>query len=92
MKKNSINIKVFILNIIVLCVLSCALGVTDSAFHQVYTSDNVFSYCINAIKYFIFWILPYWWAVIIALAVILTVLYVMAGYIIKNFKVWIKKE
>lgn len=89
MTKNSI--KVFILNIILLSVLACALGTTDSAFQQVYASDNVFSYCINAIQYFLFWVLPFWWAIIIAIALILTVLYIMVRSVIKNFKARIKK-
>ncbi|WP_160139701.1 hypothetical protein [Chryseobacterium sp. c4a] len=73
MRKNSI--KIFILNVLLLSVLACALGLADDAFHLVYTSDNIFIYCINAIKYCLFWVLPYWWAMIIAGAVILTILY-----------------
>ncbi|MDN3693671.1 hypothetical protein QWZ06_15915 [Chryseobacterium tructae] len=78
------SIKVFIVNVILLSVLACVLGLTDDVFQEVYTSSNILTYCMNAMQYFLFWVLPYWWAMIIAGAVILTILYEMIRNIIKN--------
>jgi len=73
MKKNIL--KTFVVNILILSLIVYILGLTDSAFQQVYPSDNVVSYLINSLKYFILWVLPYWWLMIIIGAVLLTFLY-----------------
>lgn len=73
MKKNIL--KTFVVNILILSLIVYILGLTDSAFQQVYPSDNVVSYPINSLKYFILWVLPYWWLMIIIGAVLLTFIY-----------------
>ncbi|MCQ9640887.1 hypothetical protein MP478_15990 [Chryseobacterium sp. WG14] len=73
MKKPIFN--VFIISIIVLSVIACFLGLTDDAFQIVYPSKNVPSYLINSIKYFIFWVLPYWWIIIVGGSLLITFLY-----------------
>lgn len=52
--------KVFILNCIIISLLAFVVGLTDSAFESVYPSNNIISYLINSVKYFIFWVLPFW--------------------------------
>ncbi len=66
---------VFIINIVVLSLLAYFVGLTDSAFQKKYSSLNGISYIISSIKYFIFWVLPYWWIIIIVGSLILTLLY-----------------
>ncbi|WP_045495885.1 hypothetical protein [Chryseobacterium sp. StRB126] len=83
MRKNII--KPFIFNIILLSVLVYVLGLTDSAFQQVYPSHTILSYGINSLKYFLFWVLPYWWFIIIVGAVVLTFLYVVFRKIRSDF-------
>lgn len=75
MRKNTI--KAFILCVILLSIPIFALGLTDSAFQQIYPSDNILSYSINSFKYFLFWVLPYWWILIVVSAAVLTLLYVV---------------
>ncbi|PRB01702.1 hypothetical protein CQ046_14970 [Chryseobacterium sp. MYb7] len=78
MKKNIL--KVFIINIMILSLLAYILGLTDSAFRQVYPSENMFFYLVNSIQYFVLWVLPYWWLIIMGGALLLTFLY----YIIRK--------
>ncbi|QBJ84943.1 hypothetical protein DDI74_01105 [Chryseobacterium gleum] len=73
MKKNIL--KVFVVNILILSFIAYLLGLTDSAFSQVYSSGNVVSYLTDSLKYFILWVLPYWWLMIIIGAVLLTFIY-----------------
>lgn len=73
MKKNIL--KVFIINIMILSLIAYIMGLTDSAFGQVYPSENGISYLINSMKYFVLWVLPYWWLIIIVGALLLTFLY-----------------
>ncbi|CAI8875392.1 hypothetical protein [Chryseobacterium sp. IT-36CA2] len=77
--KNNI-LKVFSTNIMILSLIAYILGLTDSAFRQVYPSEDGFSYLINSIQYFVLWVLPYWWLIIIGGALLLTFLY----YILKK--------
>ncbi|WP_126650358.1 hypothetical protein [Chryseobacterium aureum] len=78
MKKNIVS--VFVINVMILSLTAYILGLTDSAFTQVYPSENHFSYLLNSIKYFVLWVLPYWWLIIIGGALLLTFLY----YIIRK--------
>ncbi|RXM41306.1 hypothetical protein BOQ62_01510 [Chryseobacterium sp. CH21] len=80
MKKDIL--KVFIINIMILSLIAYILGLTDSAFTQVYPSENMFFYLVNSIQYFILWVLPYWWLIIMGGAVLLTLLY----YILRKIK------
>ncbi|RLJ32210.1 hypothetical protein CLU97_1658 [Chryseobacterium sp. 7] len=80
MKKNIL--KVFIINIMILSLLAYILGLTDSAFRQVYPSENMFFYLVNSIQYFVLWVLPYWWLIIMGGALSLTLLY----YILRKIK------
>ncbi len=73
MKKNTI--RVFLINVMILSLTAYILGLTDSAFTQVYPSENRFSYLISSVKYFVLWVLPYWWPIITVGAVLLTFLY-----------------
>jgi len=81
MRKNIL--KWFIINIVILSSIVYILGLTDSAFRQVYPSENIISYLINSIKYFVLWVLPFWWLIIIGGAVLLTFLYTVFSKIIK---------
>lgn len=69
--------KVFILNCIIISLLAYVLGLTDSAFESVYPSNNIISYLINSVKYFIFWVLPFWWIIIVCGSAVLTLLYLL---------------
>lgn len=80
MKKNIL--KVFIINIMILSLVAYILGLTDSAFRQVYPSENMFFYLVNSIQYFVLWVLPYWWLIIMGGALLLTLLY----YILRKIK------
>ncbi|OCA71055.1 hypothetical protein BBH99_13960 [Chryseobacterium contaminans] len=71
------NIKFFIVCMILLSVPCFVLGLEDSAFQQIYPSNNWVSYSINSLKYFLFWVLPNWWIFIIGGAVVLTLLFVL---------------
>jgi hypothetical protein len=81
MKKTIFN--VFIISIIVLSVLAYFLGLTDSAFKQVYPSKNSLSYLMNSVKYFIFWVLPYGWIIILGGSLLITFLYWLLKKIFK---------
>ncbi|PTT19940.1 hypothetical protein DBR28_21070 [Chryseobacterium sp. HMWF028] len=70
-------LKVFIINIMILSLTAYIMGLTDSAFRQVYPSENGISYLINSMKYFVLWVLPYWWLIITGGALLLTFLYVI---------------
>jgi len=80
MKKNIL--KVFVVNILILSFIAYLLGLTDSAFRQVYSLDNIVSDLADSLKYFVLWVLPYWWIMIIIGAVLLTFLY----WILKKIK------
>lgn len=73
MKKNILN--VFIKSIILLSIIAYFLGLTDDAFQTVYPSKNLLSYLMNSIKYFVFWVLPYWWIIILGGSFLITFLY-----------------
>lgn len=79
-QQNNINMKkpifnVLIISVIVLSIIAYFLGLTDSAFKQVYPSENILLYLINSIKYFLFWVLPYWWIIILGGSFLITFLY-----------------
>jgi len=75
MKKNIL--KMFIINIVILSLIAYTIGLTDSAFRQVYPSENGIFYLMNSMKYFVLWVLPYWWLIITGGALLLTFLYVI---------------
>ncbi|UTX49094.1 hypothetical protein [Chryseobacterium sp. MA9] len=75
MKKNIL--KMFIINTVILSLIAYILGLTDSAFRQVYPSENGIFYLMNSMKYFVLWVLPYWWLIITGGALLLTFLYVI---------------
>ncbi|ADQ82753.1 hypothetical protein AWM61_05560 [Riemerella anatipestifer] len=67
--KNSM-FKIFIISLVILSFFAYLIGLTDSAFQKNYYSDNIFICFINSIKYFIFWVLPYWWLIILIGAIL----------------------
>jgi len=73
MKKNILN--VFIRCIILLSIIAYFIGLTDDAFQTVYPSKNLLSYLMNSLKYFVFWVLPYWWIIILGGSFLITFLY-----------------
>ena len=76
-------VKVLIINSIILSIPVYLLGLTDSAFQQVYPSDTIFSYLINSVRYFVFWVLPYWGIFIMIASILLTFVYFVIRKIIK---------
>ncbi len=81
--KNNV-LKIFIISIITLSVIAYFLGLTDSAFQKVYISKNFLSYIINSIKYFVFWVLPYWWILILGISFLVSILYWLLSMLFKN--------
>jgi len=65
----------FLMIIVIISIIAYFFGLADSAFRKIYPSRNPISYFINSIKYFVLWVLPYWWIIIIIGAVFFTLLY-----------------
>ncbi|KPH12935.1 hypothetical protein AMQ68_14320 [Chryseobacterium sp. ERMR1:04] len=78
--------RIFITSIIVLSITAYVFGLTDSAFQDVYHSENGIYYLINSVKYFVLWVLPYWWAIILGSSLVSTFLYWVFKKIVEIFR------
>lgn len=78
--------RIFITSIIVLSISAYVFGLTDSAFQDVYPSENGIYYLINSVKYFVLWVLPYWWTIILGGSLVSTFLYWVFKKIVEIFR------
>jgi hypothetical protein len=64
-------IKYFLIGLAAMVVFTYLLGLSDDAFHRtgVWYKDIV-----GSIKYYVLWVLPYWWLIILAGTIVIGLL------------------
>jgi hypothetical protein len=55
-------------------ILTFAMGISDSAFAKMYESQNFINKLIGSFKYYLFWVLPYWWFIILIGAFVVAII------------------
>ncbi|WP_353120440.1 hypothetical protein [Myroides odoratus] len=78
-------ISYFLRGIFVMLIFTFVMGITDDAFKVKYYEGVWYKDILNSLKYYIFWVLPYWWLFILIGAIILTMLFSGIGILIRKF-------
>jgi hypothetical protein len=70
----------------IMFLVSYIMGVNDGAFKDLYYSESWLLTIVGSLKYWVLWVLPYWWAVIIAGSLLFGVLVLSVRKLIALFK------
>jgi hypothetical protein len=69
MRKAMINL---VYGLIVMILITYSFGLFDDAFHK---TGTWYKDIIGSIKYYIYWVLPYWWVLILIGTVVLALIF-----------------
>jgi hypothetical protein len=81
--------KLILINFSLMLFATFIMGVFDDAFVTVYQPKTWIDYIFSSLKYYIFWVLPYWWFIILFVTTLLSLLMVFLLYM---YNTWMKKR